>query len=239
MLLAPSQSFTIGVMCYNEAGTIEKVVREAQTTMQQITADFEILVVDDESTDGTRDILQQLQLSVPELRVHLHEHNKGIGGALRSIYREAKKEWVGMIPGDGQFDMKEYLAVMPVPGNAFVSFWRRENTSYNLFRNILSGINKKLNQSMFRITLKDVNWTKIYKKSDLDRLQLELESSLVESEIAAKLLFFGVKAIEVESKYLPRTYGQSKGASFKTVVKAIRDISILLRVVRKFKKKCP
>lgn len=236
MPIAPSQSFTVGVMCYNEAGTIEKVVREAKAVMEKITGDFEILVIDDYSTDGTRDILKELEPNVPELRLHFHEVNKGIGGALRSIYSLAAKEWIGVIPGDGQFDMAEYLPVMPVPDNAFVSFYRKENTSYSVFRNALSAVNKKMNQLLLGISLKDVNWTKIYRKSDLYRLNLELESSLVESEIAAKLLYLGFKVIEVESKYLPRVYGQSQGSSLKTVVKAVKDISILLRVVRKFKK---
>lgn len=236
MLLAPSQSFTVGVMCYNEAGTIEKVIEEAKAVLQKITGDFEILVIDDYSTDGTRDILKRIEPAIPELRVHYHEHNKGIGGALRSIYSMATKQFVGVIPGDGQFDISEYLPVVPVPENTFISFWRTENTSYNLFRNALSAVNKSLNQLLLGIALKDVNWTKIYRKSDLDMLDLQLPSSLVESEIAAKLLFLGRQVIEVKSKYLPRTYGKSQGSSWKTIKKAMADLVVLKKVLVKFKK---
>ena len=85
------------------------------------------------------------------------------------------------------------------------------------------------------ITLKDVNWTKVYKKKDLDQLDLQLTSSLVESEICAKLLFLGKKVNEVESKYLPRTHGQSKGASAAIVKKALNDTWALISIMRKFK----
>ena len=230
------QTWSVGVLCYNEAETLEKVVAHLRTVLQQLTDTFEIIIVDDYSTDGSRDIALEIQNMYPEVKTILHEVNKGIGGGLRTIYTNTRYENVAMIPGDGQFDTNEYLPFKEIPPDTFISFYRKENTSYNLFRNILSLFNKKLNKVFIGISLKDVNWTKIYKKKDLDTLDLQLKSSLVESEICAKLLFLGKKVVEVESKYLPRVYGVSKGASFAIIKKALRDTWTLILIMQKFKK---
>lgn len=230
------QTWSVGVLCYNEAQALENVVAQLREVMQKITGTFEIVIVDDCSTDGSREKAIGLEKKYPEVKAVLHEVNKGIGGALISIYANTQYENIAFIPGDGQFDVTEYLPFAEVPANHFVSYYRKENTSYSMFRNILSLFNKKLNKLFIGIDLKDVNWTKIYKKADIDQLDLELTSSLVESEICAKLLFLGKKVIEVESKYLPRKYGESKGASFAIVKKALSDTWILIAIMRKFRK---
>jgi len=231
------QTWSVGILCYNEAQTLETLVAQLRQVLQQITTTFEIIIVDDFSTDGSREIIAGLQKKYPEVIPVLHEANKGIGGALLSVYAKARYENIACVPGDGQFDVNEYLPFAEVPKDHFVSFYRKENTSYSLFRNMLSLFNKQLNKVFIGIDLHDVNWTKILKKEDLDKLELQLKSSLVESEICAKLLFLGKKVIESESKYLPRTYGQSKGASFAIVKKAIKDTWLLVLIMRKFKKK--
>jgi hypothetical protein len=97
-------------------------------------------------------------------------------------------------------------------------------------------INKKINAVFLGLKLRDVNWVKIYKNEDLKNLNLQIRSSLIESEISAKLFFIGRKIIEIESKYLPRAYGQSKGASWAILKKAIFDTMLLIRVIGKFRR---
>ena len=230
------QTWSVGVLCYNEAGSLEQVVTQLREIMQKITNTFEIVIVDDCSTDGSVEIAKKLATTFTEVKAIFHPQNKGIGGALRSVYEHCVYENIAFIPGDGQFDVTEYLPYADVPEGCFISFYRKENTSYSIFRNILSLFNKELNKVFIGIDLRDVNWTKIYKKADIDELDLQLTSSLIESEVCAKLLFLGKKVIEVESKYLPRTYGQSKGSSFAIVKKALKDTWILVSIMKKFRK---
>lgn len=231
------QTWSVGILCYNEVNTIERVVLYARSVLQKATDTFEIIVVDDYSTDGSREVALSLKDKYPEVKVVLHEVNKGIGQGLRSVYATARYENVTVTSGDGQFDIAEYLQHAEMSPDTFVSYYRRENTTYSLARNILSLFNKELNKVFVGITLKDVNWTKVYKKADIDRLDLQLTSSLVESEICAKLIYLGRKVIEVESKCLPRTHGESKGSSSAIVKQAVKDIWKLIFIMKKFRRK--
>jgi len=179
--------------------------------------------------------VRQLDKEYPEVKAEIFERNKGIGAGLNFVYRNGKYDNIIATAGDGQFDVSELLAYKTFPSNSFISFYRKENTVYSGYRNALSFINKKMNEKLLGITVKDVNWAQVYKRDHLSQLDLQLTSSLVGSEICAKLLYLGVKIIHSESRYLPRTYGKSKGSNFKTVIKAVRDILTLVSVMKKFK----
>ncbi|MCH8903246.1 MAG: glycosyltransferase, partial [Bacteroidetes bacterium] len=192
---------------------------------------------DDGSVDGSGEVIAEAGKSHENLRIITHEKNKGIGESLRSGYDLAEKELVVTVPADGQFDIFE-LSGLPGPEDkSFISFYRKENTSYSIPRKILSWFNKVFNNVFLGVNLKDVNWIKVYQLKELRKFNLELTSSLVETEICGKLIANGNKLIQVESKYLERKAGKSKGASLKIVSQAIADMLKLVRVIRRFKRK--
>lgn len=231
------QSWSIIIFCFNEVGTVEQVVKKTIETLEKMEVNtFEVLLVDDGSSDGSKEVAQNLPELFPKLRLLHHPHNLGIGRALRTGYSGAQYENVCAIPADGQFDLNELIPFAEIPSKSIVSFYRKENTTYNFFRNSLSKANKQLNLWLNGFELKDVNWVKIYKGAEIKRMNLEIESSLIESEICAKFIFNGFEVIEVESKYLKRTSGISKGASFKIVKQAFIDTLFLSRVLYRFKK---
>lgn len=98
-------SLSITIPAYNEADTLEEVVAEALAACRSVASDYEVLVVDDGSTDGTGKIADQLAANHPgEVRVVHHPENRGFSGAMLSCMRNAGKDWIFLGPADGQAD---------------------------------------------------------------------------------------------------------------------------------------
>jgi glycosyltransferase involved in cell wall biosynthesis len=225
---------SIIIFCYNEAVTIGQLVKQCFEIAPQLSEAFEIIVVDDASEDATPAILEQLLKTNTGLKVITHPVNQGIGGALRTGYATATKEYVCAIPGDGQFDPHELLQIRPFGVNFFYSFYRPK-TGYNMYRSFLTVSNKMFNLFFLGMRLKDVNWIKVYRKSQLDYVDIQMKSSIVESEICAKLIKSGCRPIELPSVYYERKGGEPKGGNWKTLRKLMMEMFSLAWVVYKFR----
>lgn len=228
------QSWSIGILCFNESGTIEQVYEDAKAVCHKLTTKYEIILVDDASKDGSVEIIERICQKDKCVKGIFHKKNLGIGLSIRDIYFNAEMENVVFVPGDGQFDVKELLPYSEFDKKNFISFYRKENQSYSFFRNSLSYFNKLFNRFLLGLKLQDVNWVKVYKTEVLMDLDLKSKSSIIESEICAKLAKADISAIQVESKYIPRVYGESKGASWKIISKVYRELFKVFLIVRTF-----
>jgi glycosyltransferase involved in cell wall biosynthesis len=225
---------SIIIFCYNESDSLATLIDNSIATLKLIASSFEIIIVDDGSTDNTASIAKEYKAKYPLLiKIISHKQNLGIGMALHSGYNAAVFEYVCAIPGDGQFGINQLTIIKPFDDNVYYSFYRVK-TGYNVYRRILTVVNRLYNQYVMGIYLRDVNWIKVYRKSQLDIVKPELKSSLIESEICAKLNKYRAVPIEIPSEYLAREYGISKGGSWKTLRMAIAEVIILYKVTRKF-----
>lgn len=231
------QSWSVIIPCFNERGTLEEVVERVKSVLQRIAPEFEIIIINDGSTDGSKELIDALVKNDAQLRSIHHPVNTGLGTVLREGYFAARCENVISVPGDGQFDVQEIIPYAIVPRKTFISFYRKENRAYSFFRNMLSRVHRFLNKQLIGLELKDVNWALIIKRKELESLSLEMKSTLIKSEICAKMQVLGYKAIEVQSCYHPRAYGVSKGSSLKMITQAAVELWRLSGSVRRFKKK--
>ncbi len=216
------QSWSLIIFAYNEQDAIENVIKSSLRVLNRLNPEkSELIIVNDGSTDNTLKIIQDFDEK--RIKVINHTKNRGIGEALLSGYKAAQYENICAIPGDGQFNPEELIPFAEFDDNTFISFYRTQKTRYTAFRKILSFFNKILNRYFLNIKIRDVNWVKIYKKQFFDHITPVLTSSLVESEICAKMIRSGYKIIEVQSTYHTRQGGVSKGASLKTIFLAIRE----------------
>lgn len=231
------QSWSLILFGYNEASSANQVILNTLKVAEQLTSDFELILVDDGSTDATQKITKEW--AEKDSRIHLlrHSSNRGIGTALRAGYSVATKENVCALPMDGQFDPAELLPFAEFPPQQVICFCRYGRPGYSPYRKGLSHINRTLNQVVFGLRLDDVNWVKAYKRADLHSLGLKITSSLVESEICAKLTKSGCRFVEVPSRYLPRVGGKASGASAQQLLRTAKDTWQLVRVVKRWKPK--
>lgn len=230
------QSWSIGILCYNEEGTLREVHDQVLQLFEKWgLEDGEIILVDDGSKDSTPVIIGELASKDPRIKPVIHPVNLGIGAGIRSIYSHAAKENVVFVPGDGQFDVMELAPYRDFDAHRFIAFYRQENLTYDAFRNVLSWFNKIFNRLFLGLELRDVNWVKVYKRRLLDDLGLRLKSSAIESEICAKLGVIGITPLEVRSNYLPRKAGVSKGASLKSIWLVLKELAKLFLAVNVFR----
>jgi dolichol-phosphate mannosyltransferase len=227
-------NISIVIFCYNEVASLAGVVGDVLAVLESCFDSWEIIIVDDGSKDGTDEVCRQVAARHKDVSVITHPSNLGIGRALHSGYSVAKMEYICAIPGDGQFDAQELKRVQSFEMNMYYSFYRPK-TNYSFYRKVLSWVNRLYNQHALGIYLRDVNWVKVYRKEHIEVANLQLQSSLVESELCAKLYWMNVMPIEVPSAYLPRNYGIAKGGSWKTVFAAAMETIRLWWIVQRFK----
>lgn len=225
---------SIVIFCYNEKDNLAPLVDNCVEVMQNAHFDYEIIIVDDGSNDGMEQVAVELDKKYNTVKCIRHPKNLGIGMALRTGYSQAQKEYVCAIAGDGQFFPQELTQISPFKFNIYYAFYRQA-TRYNIYRQGLTWINRLLNQHLLGIMLRDVNWTKVYRTEQYHWCKPQLKSSLIESELCAKLYKANVLPIEIPSEYGERKYGTSKGGSWKTLRKAISETLKLFWVVWTFK----
>lgn len=222
-------NISIIIFCYNECENVDAVLQGVIELAATIFSHCQIIVVDDGSTDGTKELLSCRS----EITYIRHNINQGIGAALRTGYAAATMEYVCAVPGDGQFDVKELAIVSPFNFNQFYSFYR-PITNYSIYRRSLTCFNKVFNAVFIGLRIRDVNWIKVYRKDQLVFVNPQLTSSIVESEICAKLMKSGIRPVEIASVYHARKTGQAKGGNWKTLRKAIGEMLALYSVTKSF-----
>ncbi len=215
--------------CYNEMGNIAKLTADAQDVLPRVSDDFEIIIVNDGSTDGTKELAEQLSGQYENLRVVNHDTNKGYGAALRTGFAAAKKDYVFYTDGDGQFDLSELVKVVElmttIEGGCDIVSCYRQNRSEGLFRKFNSLCWSKLIGLMFNIPHKDVDCAfKLYKREVFDDFELKSNGALIDTEILAKAARKGRKIIQMPVKHYPREYGSASGANPLVIAKAFYEL---------------
>jgi glycosyltransferase involved in cell wall biosynthesis len=223
--VAPEFSWSLAIMCYNEAETLEDMVRRCNDVISPLASEYEIIIVNDNSSDGSTEIAERLAGELAQVRVVHHKTNKGIGEVLRTACREALNDWLVIMPGDLEFDPKDLKSGAGVLEKGVV-------VSYTLTkfpplrRRMVSFFQYVLNMLLFGLTLKRVNWVKIVPTKLLQEDELLTTSAIIDTEIAVRLKRKGCKFIEIASNNdlkLDRIGGLSTSAYWRELLSSFRD----------------
>jgi len=219
----PKLSVVIPV--YNEAETIEQIVDAVRGSEVD---DLEIILVDDGSTDGTREVLRQ-KLEPCVERVIYHERNEGKGAALRTGFAAASGDVVIVQDADLEYDPREYPKLIEpiVAGRADVVFGSRfaggepHRVLYfwhyviNRFLTMLSNVFTNLNLTDMEVCYK------VFRREIIQKIRIEENRFGFEPEITAKVAKLGCRIYEVGISYAGRTYGEGKKIGWRDGIRAI------------------
>jgi glycosyltransferase involved in cell wall biosynthesis len=236
---SPQQCLAVVVPCYNEQATVLHL-------LQQVLASpwvKEIIVVDDGSTDGTRDILAGID--DPVIRVVLHEHNQGKGAAVRTGFAHATAEYVIVQDADLEYDPAEFGMLLEpllddradvVFGSRFLGgrphrvlyFWHAMgNRALTLLSNMFTGLNLTDMETCY----------KVFKREVIQSISIEEDRFGIEPEITAKVARGGWIVYEVGISYSGRTYAEGKKIGWRDAVRAfyciVRYSSVGARLSRR------
>jgi glycosyltransferase involved in cell wall biosynthesis len=222
------KGLSVVVPVYNEAGTIEEIIRRIEATGLA----SEIVVVDDGSKDGTREVLDKLRrLERPNLGIYFHERNQGKGAAVRTGIGAAKGDIILVQDADLEYDPRDYGILLEpmlegradvVYGSRFLGgphrvlfFWHYVvNRMLTFLSNVLTNLN---------LTDMEVGY-KVFKRSALEGIEIKSDRFNFEPEITAKVAKRKLRIYEVPISYAGRTYEEGKKIGVRDGLEALWTI---------------
>jgi glycosyltransferase involved in cell wall biosynthesis len=220
-------SFVIPV--YNEAENIDSVIRSCKSIAQSISKRYEIIVVNDGSTDRTRDIVEGIAAEDNNVLLVHHEKNRGIAHATRNGLAAARYQHIFYSDGDGQFDLSEIHKLLPYSENFDFVVGFRTNRCDAIHRRINTFLYNKIMHWFFHLPVRDVDCAfKLMKKKSLDSLTIHSNSAFYLAELLIRAIQSGMTIHEVPVHHYPRRFGQSSGGSMMVITKALRDLLLFL-----------
>jgi glycosyltransferase involved in cell wall biosynthesis len=201
------------------------VVDGFKAELPKLTNDYEIIVVNDGSSDHTGQIAESMAAADRHVRVVHHEFNRGYGAAVISGINAASKEYVLLSDGDGQFDPVDCRRLVAKLSDFDVVVGRRVRRADPLMRRLNGRAWSILMRLLFGLRISDVDCGfKLFRREVLLNLDLEAEGAMITTELMAKLAGRGARITEVGVRHLPRMAGEQSGNSLRVIIRAFREL---------------
>lgn len=216
---------------WNEEKNIEQVIKKAIPIAKKVAGKWEIIIVDDGSSDKTLAIARSLQKENPNLVIVSHNKNRGYGAALKSGFEKASYEFIVFNDGDGQFDFSQVTKFIEKIDKADIVIGFRKKRLDNPFRHILMNLLKIWDLIFFGFNFKDIDCGfKLFRKESLFKIMpFKSEGAMITTEILAKANRSKLKVEQVEVSHYPRLFGDQSGGNLRVITRAVRESLVLWR----------
>lgn len=223
---ASRPSLSVFFPAYNDSGTIASLVITAIRTASKLTPNYEIIVVNDGSSDATAQILGELARVYSHLTIVTHEVNRGYGGALRSGFAAASHDIVFYTDGDAQYDPSEMelLWSKMTPDVDLVNGYKISRSD-PWHRIVIGRIYHHTVKTLFGLHVRDVDCDfRMLRRTIFDRVHLEKNSGVICLEMMKKIQDAGFRIVEVPVHHYHRAHGQSQFFNFRRVIRTGLDV---------------
>lgn len=220
-------SLSVVIMAFNEERNLPHLLPEVKRYLDgRPLRDWEIIVVDDGSTDGTAAVVTAAAAGEPRLRLVRHDRNRGMGAAIRTGYREARMEFVTQLPADCQIPPETldlFLPHLPATDLVLSVYSNRGDT---LLRRFLAGGYRAV-AAILLGQRADYTGTMVFRRALLDGIDLGSDSFVVNLEFPLKALAAGASSQLVFFRPAPRRSGRSKILSVRRLLFVTRELIAL------------
>jgi glycosyltransferase involved in cell wall biosynthesis len=225
-----SHSISVVLPAYNEEQAIASTIFAVLHALNAWSMDFEILVVNDGSTDKTGEIVTALVDAHPRVRLITHATNQGYGSSLVSGFAAATKELVFFMDADGQFDIQDLQEFFPLIDTYDAVIGYRIDRQDSWMRKLNAWGWKKLIGWVLDVHVRDVDCAfKLLHTEFLHQYPLETRGAMINAELLYRLQRAGCSYKEVGVIHLPRLYGQATGAKLSVILRAFRELFVSAR----------
>lgn len=212
---------------FNDAPSIGPLVDAAFEVLALRASDYEVIVVNDGSFDGTGEVLASLEQQFsPRMKVVTHAQNRGYGGALRSGFAAASKDLVFYTDGDGQYDVRELnkLLDLMTPSTGLVNGYKLERNDPQ-HRILIGNIYNAFARILFRIKIRDVDCDfRLVRRELLEKFHLTSTSGTICVELVRKLELSGCGVVETGVHHYPRLHGRSQFFRVRSLLKTLAQL---------------
>ncbi|MBX3083966.1 MAG: glycosyltransferase family 2 protein [Anaerolineae bacterium] len=214
---------------YNDAGTIASMVIAAMNVLEQLTDDYEIIVINDGSSDYTPEILDRLAADYDHVRIIHHPQNRGYGGALRSGFAAATKDLIFYTDGDAQYDVHDLLRLYPLmkEGIDLVQGYKRDRND-GLLRHVIGRLYHFAVKQMFALSVRDVDCDfRLMRRRIFEKVELTHDSGVICVEMVKKIEINNFHIVELDVSHFPRPYGRSQFFRWRHIFNTAKELSTL------------
>lgn len=216
---------------WDEEKNIESVVKKAIPVAKKVAQKWEIIMVDDGSTDRTLEISKRLAKENPNLKIAKNSTNRGYGAALRTGFKNCRYNLIVFTDGDNQFDFSQVTRFLEKIADADMVIGFRKKRLDHPFRHILMNLLKIWDFIFFGFYFRDIDCGfKMFKRNALEKIiPLHCEGAMIATEILAKAKRKNLKIIQVEVTHYRRIYGNQSGGNLRVILRAFRESIYLFK----------
>lgn len=226
-------SISLFFPCYNESANVGGMIEQSVKVGEEYGVDYEVVVVDDGSTDNSAEIVRQWTQKNPRVRLVRHDYNQGYGSALRTGLASATKDLVFLTDGDNQFRLADIEKLFSKIDSCDVVAGYRISRQDKAHRRLNGFLWTRLNRALFGLPVRDVDCAfKLFRKKCLQGLTLKSDQLLIHAEILARLKKKGCKIQEIGIPHYPRTAGKATATHPVRILKTFGELIGLFWQIR-------